>query len=99
MQKSVVTVKCSWELITGRVLQKLREAVIDGLTQSGVHVYDLGTVITPLFYHACVTKGVGAGIMVTASHNPPQYNGFKLFLGQLQQFLIITAMQKEQPTR
>ncbi|MBP8984020.1 MAG: phosphomannomutase, partial [Coprothermobacter sp.] len=61
---------------------KLREAVIDGLTQSGVHVYDLGTVITPLFYHACVTKGVGAGIMVTASHNPPQYNGFKLFLGE-----------------
>lgn len=61
---------------------KLRDAVIEGLTKSGIHVYDLGTVITPLFYHACVTKGVGAGVMVTASHNPPQYNGFKLFLGE-----------------
>lgn len=61
---------------------KLREAIIDGLVSSGVHVYDLGTVITPLFYHACVTKNVPAGIMVTASHNPPQYNGFKLFLGE-----------------
>ncbi|HOA65105.1 MAG TPA: phosphomannomutase, partial [Coprothermobacter proteolyticus] len=61
---------------------KLRDAVIEGLTKSGIHVYDLGTVITPLFYHACVTKRVGAGVMVTASHNPPQYNGFKLFLGE-----------------
>ncbi|WP_018962506.1 phosphomannomutase/phosphoglucomutase [Coprothermobacter platensis] len=61
---------------------KLREAVIKGLTDSGIHVFDLGTVITPLFYHACVTKNVPAGIMVTASHNPPQYNGFKLFLGE-----------------
>ncbi|NPV88166.1 phosphomannomutase/phosphoglucomutase [Coprothermobacteraceae bacterium] len=60
----------------------LREAVIEGLVDSGFKVLDLGTVITPVFYHACVTTGVGAGIMVTASHNPPQYNGFKLFLGQ-----------------
>ncbi len=56
----------------------LKEALIHGLTDSGGEVFDLGTVPTPLFYFAVDHLKAQAGIMVTASHNPPQYNGFKI---------------------
>ncbi len=51
------------------------DALIKGLTDEGANVVDAGLVSTPLFYFA--TKGYAAGIMVTASHNPAEYNGFK----------------------
>ncbi|MCX7730771.1 MAG: phosphomannomutase/phosphoglucomutase [Candidatus Caldatribacterium sp.] len=56
----------------------LKEALIAGLTQAGGNVFDLGIVPTPLFYFAIDHLKTQAGIMVTASHNPPQYNGFKI---------------------
>lgn len=56
----------------------LKEALIRGLTDSGGEVFDLGTVPTPLFYFAIDHLKAQAGIMVTASHNPPKYNGFKI---------------------
>ncbi len=56
----------------------LKEALIRGITQAGGNVFDLGTVPTPLFYFAIDYLKAQAGIMVTASHNPPQYNGFKI---------------------
>lgn len=56
----------------------LKEALIAGLTRSGGNVLDLGIVPTPLFYFAIEYLRAEAGIMVTASHNPPQYNGFKI---------------------
>ncbi|MDR5683291.1 MAG: phosphomannomutase/phosphoglucomutase, partial [Armatimonadota bacterium] len=60
---------------------QLRDAVVDALVDSGCEVTDLGMVTTPLFYFARVHLGIDGGIMITASHNPPEYNGFKLAHG------------------
>jgi phosphomannomutase / phosphoglucomutase len=49
--------------------------------ESGISVIDLGTVTTPMFYFASRMKKIGAGVMITASHNPKEYNGFKILLG------------------
>ncbi|MDR7427546.1 MAG: phosphomannomutase/phosphoglucomutase [Armatimonadota bacterium] len=56
-------------------------AVADGLAAGGCDVVDIGTVITPAFYYARVHLGIDGGVMVTASHNPPEYNGMKLAFG------------------
>ncbi|WP_378956596.1 phosphomannomutase/phosphoglucomutase [Pelosinus sp. sgz500959] len=59
----------------------LKEIIIKALLESGCDVVDIGTVATPVFYYALkATQGTG-GVMVTASHNPAPYNGFKLVLG------------------
>lgn len=52
-----------------------------GLTAAGLDVVVLGMVPTPAFYFAVKKLGLRAGAMVTASHNPPQYNGFKIWRG------------------
>ncbi|MGR6837134.1 phosphomannomutase/phosphoglucomutase [Syntrophomonas erecta] len=62
--------------------QGLRNAVVDTLMDMGLNVYDLGEVITPVFYFAGHYLDIYAGIMITASHNPAQDNGFKLLLGK-----------------
>ncbi len=59
----------------------ISEAVVRGLVASGCQVLDLGTVITPVFYFARVHYGIDGGVMITASHNPPEFNGFKLAHG------------------
>ncbi|MCL6561427.1 MAG: phosphomannomutase/phosphoglucomutase [Firmicutes bacterium] len=59
----------------------LRDAIIDGLTACGVDVLDIGEVTTPIFYFAYQHYGFSGGVMVTASHNPAEYNGFKLARG------------------
>lgn len=59
----------------------LRDTVVEALAASGCEVTDIGTVITPLFYFARVHDGVDGGMMLTASHNPPEFNGFKLAHG------------------
>lgn len=56
----------------------LAEAVADGLVASGVRVLDLGLAGTEEMYFATARFGAGGGIMVTASHNPRDYNGMKL---------------------
>jgi phosphomannomutase/phosphoglucomutase len=58
----------------------LRDALVDGLTSSGVDVIDIGVVPTPLNYWALHHLPVVGGIQITGSHNPPEYNGFKLSL-------------------
>ena len=60
----------------------LQRILIDSLCESGCRVIDIGTVATPVFYFALKTTGAAGGVMVTASHNPAQYNGFKLVFGQ-----------------
>ena len=60
---------------------KLRDALISGLV-SRCNVTDVGMIPTPLLYFAASRLKKDSGIMVTASHNPPQWNGFKAFWGQ-----------------
>ncbi len=52
--------------------------LIDGLRRAGIDVTDLGMVPTPLVYFACEWLRTGSGIALTGSHNPPDYNGFKI---------------------
>lgn len=59
----------------------LRDALVRGLTECGLNVVDVGQVPTPLLYWALNHVNVAGGIQVTGSHNPPEYNGFKLSLG------------------
>ena len=59
----------------------LRDALVDGLTGAGIDVVDIGVVPTPLLYWSLHHLGVAGGIQITGSHNPPEYNGFKLSLG------------------
>jgi phosphomannomutase/phosphoglucomutase len=60
---------------------KLRDALVAGLTGAGVDVVDIGVVPTPLLYWSLHHLGVIGGIQITGSHNPPEYNGFKLCFG------------------
>ena len=60
----------------------LRDALVAGLTASGVDVVDIGVVPTPLLYWSLSHLDVGAGIQITGSHNPPAYNGFKICVGK-----------------
>jgi len=59
----------------------LSDAVIKGLLAAGCDVIDIGAVPTPLLYFATHDLNAGSGIMVTGSHNPPEYNGFKIMVG------------------
>ncbi|HHV56490.1 MAG TPA: phosphomannomutase/phosphoglucomutase [Firmicutes bacterium] len=59
----------------------IRDALVAGLTAAGLDVVDIGTVTTPLFYFARIHLNIDAGVMITASHNPPEYNGFKIARG------------------
>ncbi|MDI3340658.1 MAG: phosphomannomutase/phosphoglucomutase, partial [Sphaerobacter sp.] len=56
----------------------LASAIIDGIRDQGADVTDIGLVSTDCLYFAVGKCGYDAGVMVTASHNPPEYNGFKL---------------------
>lgn len=60
---------------------ELADALASGLQSTGVDVIDLGMVATPVLYYATHVLGAANGIMVTGSHNPPDYNGFKMVLG------------------
>jgi phosphomannomutase/phosphoglucomutase len=61
--------------------EKLHPALVAGLLASGVDVVDIGIVPTPLAYWSQHNLDVVGGIQITGSHNPPEYNGFKLGLG------------------
>lgn len=58
-----------------------RDITVAALLESGLDVVDLGELITPMFYFAARHLGIDAGLMITASHNPGDDNGFKLLLG------------------
>jgi phosphomannomutase/phosphoglucomutase len=59
----------------------LRDALVAGLTSAGASVIDVGEVPTPTLYWCCHNLPVVGGIQITGSHNPPEFNGFKLCVG------------------
>ena len=59
----------------------LSSALASGLQKSGVQVVDVGMVATPMLYFAAHQLAQSSGVMVTGSHNPPDYNGLKMVLG------------------
>jgi len=58
-----------------------RNLIVEALLESGFDVVDLGTVVSPMLYYAARHLNIGAGMMITASHNGGEYNGCKLLLG------------------
>jgi phosphomannomutase len=59
----------------------LEEALVRGLTESGANAVRIGLGPTPMLYYAEVELDVDAGVMITGSHNPADYNGFKMSIG------------------
>ncbi len=61
---------------------ELIEGLKKGFVESGAHVYMLGLVTSPISYYSTFTLDLDGAIMVTGSHNPPEYNGFKISFGK-----------------
>ncbi len=59
---------------------QLIKALIAGITSTGCHVTDIGEVTTPMLYYAAATSETQSGIMLSGSHNPPNYNGLKIII-------------------
>jgi phosphomannomutase/phosphoglucomutase len=60
---------------------RLRDALLEGLLDSGCEVTDIGVVPTPLLYFSAVHLGADGAVMITGSHNPSEFNGFKTVCG------------------
>ncbi len=71
-----------YELTVGRdcrlTSNAYAEKIMEGLISSGCHVIDIGVCPTPVFYFSIHHLNQQGGVMITASHNPPEYNGFKI---------------------
>jgi phosphomannomutase len=61
---------------------ELAAACIEGLTSAGVDVTNIGLAATPMLYFSVYHLDADGGIMITGSHNPPDYNGFKMMMGK-----------------
>ena len=62
---------------------ELHNAFLQGMTRAGADVIDLGITTTGVLYRATVDLSVDAAVAITASHNPPEYNGFKICRGTI----------------
>ncbi|WP_397474830.1 phosphomannomutase/phosphoglucomutase [Pusillimonas sp.] len=60
---------------------ELAQALQEGINAEGVDSLDIGMAPTPLVYFAAHTQQTGSGVAITGSHNPPNYNGFKMMMG------------------
>ncbi len=60
---------------------RFRDLLVEGLVSTGMDVVDIGVCPTPVFYFAIRHLEREGGMMITASHNPPEYNGFKICNG------------------
>jgi phosphomannomutase / phosphoglucomutase len=61
---------------------RLHDALLAGLLSTGCQITELGVVPTPLLYYSVFHLGSDAGVMITGSHNPSDYNGFKIMHGK-----------------
>ena len=82
---TVMSEKGLREIVVGRDGRlsgpELAGALSDGLRAAGIDVIDVGAVPTPVVYYAAYRFNTGCGVAVTGSHNPPDYNGFKIVVG------------------
>ncbi|MFC1591673.1 cupin domain-containing protein [Thermodesulfobacteriota bacterium] len=62
--------------------ESLRDSLVSGLLTTGVSVTDIGVCHTPLLYFSLFHLNLDGGVMITGSHNPPEFNGFKVCLGK-----------------
>src|SRR5579864_3364439 len=60
---------------------RLRDALVEGLLAAGCNVTDIGVVPTPVLYYSAQHLKADGAIMITGSHNPPEFNGFKTVCG------------------
>jgi len=75
---------------------ELAHALIDGIQEGGVDTIEIGLVPTPLVYFAAHTMETGTGVAITGSHNPPDYNGFKMMVGGVTLYgPSITSLKEE----
>ncbi len=58
--------------------EEINESLITGILSAGINVMDIGLVTTPMLYYARIVKNITPAIMITASHNPKEDNGFKI---------------------
>src|SRR6185437_3416752 len=61
---------------------ELEKSLVAGLKASGMHVLRIGCGPTPMLYYTATVKETDGAVMVTGSHNPPDYNGFKMMIGR-----------------
>ena len=74
------------KLVLGRDIrpssERIRAALVNALRVSGVSIVDVGIVTTPICYFSITSLDTTGGVMITGSHNPPEYNGLKIIIGR-----------------
>ncbi len=85
--KSIATILDGATVVVGgdarNSTRELKKQLIEGLISCGCSVIDIGTIPTPVLYFAKGFLKTAGSVMVTASHNPAQYNGFKITVGEM----------------